>query len=220
MSQVRTFIADVTQLFEEDKKTAGRTAYQAVYGQVPDFRKKKADGLRFQEDRARSVGAWRLWMLAQNICLESGWDVKRLECNLSHSGRYVLCSVASAGENVGCDIEMIKEFREVLAKRFFCPSEYAYIMAQDEMLRQETFYRYWVLKESFMKATRQGMAMGLDTFEIRLDDDATAHPALVRQPEDVKERYYFREYEVPDARIAVCSTSKDFAADVEIIHIF
>lgn len=152
-------------------------------------------------------------MLAQKYLEDEGIEIENLEFNLSHSGNYVLCSVAPVGEKVGCDIETIKEFREPLAKRFFCPEEYEYMMAQEEAERCEIFYRYWVLKESFMKSTRQGMAMGLDTFSINLNG-CEGQPELTRQPEDVKEKYYYHEYETDGARIAVCSTCNAFAKEL------
>lgn len=208
--KILTFVADISPLLEEEN-------YKKVYNLLPDFRQNKADRLRHHEDKAQSAGAWRLWMLAQQYCQEKGMDKEMLHFNLSHSGRYVLCSVAQAGEKVGCDIETIKEFREPLARRFFCPNEYADIMAQDEAERRERFYRYWVLKESFMKATRQGMAMGLSSFEINLKGDGSGNPVLERQPTDVKERYYFKEYESRGARVAVCSTCEHFAEKMEIV---
>lgn len=196
--KIYTFIADVRPLYTEEN-------YKRIYEMVPDFRKEKADRLWLEADRAQSIGAWRLWMLAQEYFKKEGIETEGVEFNLSHSGEYVLCSVAPAGEKVGCDIETVKEFRESVAKRFFCPEEYEYMMMQEEDARCETFYRYWVLKESFMKATRLGLAMGLDTFSIDLDGEGE-QAELVRQPENIKEKYFYREYDADGAKIAVCST--------------
>lgn len=211
MGKVYTFIADVTPLYEAD-------VYAWNYALVPDFRREKADRLGEREAQAQSVGVWRLWMLAQEWLREREPGTEYPVFNLSHSGKYVLCSVPPAGEKTGCDIEKIGAFRGKLAERFFCPEEYDFLMAQEEEVRRETFYRYWVLKESFMKATRQGMKMGLDTFSIRLDS-ASGRPELVRQPEDVKETYYYQEYQAPGARIAVCSTCMHFAEKIKNISL-
>ena len=84
--------------------------------------------------------------------------------NLSHSGEYVLCSVHEGKDpkiRVGCDIEEIGICNMKIARRFFCRSEYEKIDSEtNEERRRELFFRYWVLKESFIKATREGMAMG------------------------------------------------------------
>ena len=95
--------------------------------------------------------------------------------------------------------EMIKENKLRLAERYFCPGEVAWIQSQTTEAEQaEGFYRYWVLKESFIKAIRLGMKQDLCEFEIALD----AFP----------EKYYYQEYrtDAGDARIAVCSTEKKF----------
>lgn len=227
MCGVQTFLADVSGLLQEEN-------YRKIYEMVPDFRKEKADRLRSAGDKAQSVGAWYLWMKAQEylgIRLEEAAQstgAGEVNFNLSHSGNYVLCSVVSGGEMVGCDIETIKDFREPMAKRFFCPEEYAYIMEQDEAGRKEAFYRYWVLKESVMKATRKGMALGLNTFSIRLGDEGAEECAkmvenetlLVRQPEELREHFYLKEYKTDGARIAVCSTCAKFGREVILLPDF
>ena len=220
---VQTFLADVSGLLEEEN-------YRKIYDVMPDFRREKADRLRNTQDKAQSVGAWYLWMRVQEM---PGIRAEDVVFNLSHSGNYVLCSAASGGWKVGCDIETVKEFREPMARRFFCPEEYAYIMAQDEAGRREAFYRYWVLKESFMKATRRGMGLGLNSFSIQLGEEPAqaaeqkeaegrssgASSVLVRQPEEIPESYYFKEYSVSGARVAVCSTSADFSEEIRVISL-
>lgn len=195
MDKVCTFWADVTPLLEEK-------IYQKIYSTVPDFRKEKADLIRFQEDRALSIGAWRLYSLAR----ESIGAGEEIPFNLSHSGRYAMVSIAPEGEKAGCDVEKLQIFRSAVAKRFFCPGEYDWIMGHREDGRAEAFYRLWVLKESFLKATRYGMKLGLDTFEFDMAGKAGAR--LMRQPDFIKEQYYFKEFSLPekDAKAAVCST--------------
>ena len=142
---VKVWVADVSPLCESG-------CYEAYYSALPDFRKRKADRLRSVEMRAQSAGVWSLW---EKIRKEYGIadDAPR---NFSHSGQYVMCAVETAGKNaaVGCDLEKKGELKLRLAKRFFCPEEYEMILDQDsEEKRTDMFYRYWVLKESFMKAT-------------------------------------------------------------------
>lgn len=238
MCIVQTYIADITELLQEDN-------YRKIYEMVPQFRKEKADRLRHRPDQAQSIGAWYLWMKVQEelgiapdeIAAESlevlrqspaqKNDVPEKErrsrdkavwnMNLSHSGRYVLCSVAPNGARVGCDIETVKSFRKGLAKRFFCPEEYDLLMAQDERERTEMFYRYWVLKESFVKAVRRGLGMGLASFSICLE--AGKDPILAQKPKDIKEQYYMKEYKVEGARAAVCSTGPELADSLIILDI-
>lgn len=191
---IRTWTASIVPLYEE-------SFYRLCYGQVPPFRREKADRMKGKQVRAQSIGVWLLyeWMKRE---YETGADTAY---NLSHSGDYVLCSVSTGQDTkVGCDIEEMKEPNLKIARRFFCPAEYEQIAGEkNRTLQQEYFYRYWVLKESFVKATREGLALGMDTFEIALGSP----PVLVRQPEKYPEEYHYREASVGGGyRAAVCST--------------
>lgn len=196
---VRAWIADISPLMDQE-------CYEYYYGQLPDFRRKKADRLGMCLTRAQSVGVWILW---QKICRKYGLS-QAVPFNLSHSGNYVMCAAMLGGGDghVGCDLEKIGTLREAVARRFFCPEEYDTIMrANSEAEKAERFYRYWVLKESFMKATGRGMALAADAFSIRLDP----FPILVRKPEEFPEHYYYMEYRKADIpyRMAVCTTDRE-----------
>lgn len=195
---VETWIANISPLYED-------TCYQVLYGRAPEFRRKKADQLHVLQGKAQSIGVWSLY---EQMKKEYGIS-EDAAYNFSHSGDYVLCSVMTGPQTglvrVGCDIEKIGRYSLAVARRFFCNSEYERILeVQDEEERRTLFYRYWVLKESFVKATRRGLELGLDTFEIQHGNPSV----LVRQPEEFSERYYYREFETKerDYRIAVCST--------------
>ena len=89
MEKVKTFLADISDLLNEKN-------YQKIYKKVPAFRQEKADRLKHREDQAQSVGAWYLWMKIQErhkIPQDAGQSF-----NLSHSGKYVLCSAGVSGD--------------------------------------------------------------------------------------------------------------------------
>ena len=202
---IRTWIADITPLYDE-------AHYRRYYRQLPDFRKEKADRMRFQEGKAQSAGAWTL---LQSIRKEYGVK-EQAAFNLSHSGDFVLCSVDTDGglnTQVGCDIEKIKEANMKVAGRFFCPSEYEEILRQESAAeKSDVFYRFWVLKESFMKATRQGMALDMKSFEIGLG----CPPVLKRKPDEFPRSYYYCEYKLDGVpyKISVCSTEKKIYTEI------
>ena len=105
MEKVKTFLADISDLLNEKN-------YQKIYEKVPAFRQEKADRLKHREDQAQSVGAWYLWMKIQErhkIPQDAGQSF-----NLSHSGKYVLCSAGVSGERVGCDIECMRKYHCLL----------------------------------------------------------------------------------------------------------
>lgn len=208
---IRTWIADVTSLYNEE-------TYQRYYKAMPEHRQAKADKIRFQEDRALSIGAWTLYEIAKR---ESGVSDKAI-FNLSHSGQFVLCSIEDSGNSeikVGCDIEEIKKLHEKLIKRYFFESEERYILGQPtEEMKAAAFYQYWVLKESFMKATRYGMKLGLHTFEIACKDGE--QPTLLTKPAEINGEYYFKEYTLDKPyRVAVCSTSNLFEEKITEVNL-
>lgn len=206
---VEVWLADITPLLDE-------SVYRQYYRKLPAWRREKADRYRSARGRAESAGVWSLWSRVKEQHGLSGETV----FNLSHSGKYVLCAFSDLkGAKVGCDIEEIREFREPVARRFFCRSEYEYIMAQEETGRVQMFYRYWVLKESFMKATREGMAMDMGTFEIGWNTGK--EPVLVQKPERYPEEYIYREYEAEgvNARIAVCTTDGEIDGKLHVMRL-
>jgi len=203
--------ADITPLYDKE-------IYIKYFERLPRFRKEKAMAQADPLKRVQSVAAWSLWeKLRKKYRLP-----KETVFNLSHSGEFVMCAVCMGGDlaegkriQVGCDIQQIGRAREHLAKRYFCGSEYEAVMSgKTPEERADIFYRYWVLKESFLKATRFGMKLSLDSFEIRLGNP----PVLIRKPDLFRQDYYYREYEHPNKlyKMAICSTEKEIAADIDM----
>ena len=189
---IRTWVASIVPLYEE-------TYFDLCYSKAPGFRREKADPMRGKQARAQSIGVWTLY---ERMKKEYGIP-EDAAYNFSHSGDYVLCSVymgqTKEQPRVGCDIEKMGRADLKIAGRFFCPAEYGRIAGGKDAMRQgELFYRYWVLKESFLKATREGLALGMDTFEIALGSP----PVLVRQPEQFQETYYYREAVLREGQLA------------------
>lgn len=209
---IRTWVANIRPLLDE-------TCYRMCYERVPKFRQEKADALKLVQGKAQSVGVWFLY---EQMKKEYGIQ-KDTAYNLSHSGEYVLCSVHEGNDSkilVGCDIEEIGTCNMKIARRFFCQSEYERIASEtDEEYRRELFFRYWVLKESFIKATREGLAMGLDTFEIALGEQGKPS-VLLECPVRYREPFYYMESVTEDQRyrIAVCSTDEEIDPEIRVME--
>jgi len=202
---IETWIADIRSL-------QNRNCFERHYSFLPMWRKEKADHLQSPLKKAQSIGAWILWQEIQRK-----YQLEKSEAfNLSHSGDYVLCSAdryQQEGLQIGCDIEEVKAVNLNVAKRFFCPNEYETIMAEDTMEeRTEMFYRFWVLKESFMKATKRGFGIDPRSFEIAL----TTPPTLLQQPKEFTAVYYYQEYEWSKIsyKMAVCATASRIAREI------
>jgi 4'-phosphopantetheinyl transferase len=62
-----------------------------------------------------------------------------------------------------------------LARRFFAPSEAAYIGALMEADRRNAFLQFWTLKEAFIKALGIGLSIPLDEFAFTLEPPSLSH---------------------------------------------
>ena len=100
-----------------------------------------------------------------------------LEFNLSHSGDYALLAVSRGGP-VGVDIERWNSEIEHLdlSERFFSPAERRALRtlgAESEQL-VAGFFAAWSRKEAYLKARGDGVAHGLDHFDVTLEPSVTA----------------------------------------------
>jgi 4'-phosphopantetheinyl transferase len=89
--------------------------------------------------------------------------------NLSHSGGIALYAF-SRGREVGVDVEQIKRDIEVeaIGRRFFSPDEQAQLFALPAADQVDAFFRCWTRKESYIKATGDGLSLPLTQFDVSL----------------------------------------------------
>lgn len=151
------------------------------YHLVSKNRQKKIDFYRFEKDKKLSCGAYLLLkkLLSEENIIDPIFKTEKygkayisnyenIRFNLSHSGEIVLCAISDM--EVGVDVENIDSQIDLnIAKHYFFNSEYENIMKAEN--RPEKFFKYWVLKESYMKYTGLGMNLDLDSFEIIIDDE-------------------------------------------------
>ena len=83
----------------------------------------------------------------------------RLCFNVSHSQGLAVYAIA-LNRSVGIDLEYFRHIPDVqqLAERFFSPSESAIIKDLPKPQQQELFFRFWTIKEAYLKATGEGLA--------------------------------------------------------------
>ena len=189
--------------------------FQALYRSVSGSRREKIDRLRSEKGRLLSLGAGALLEAALAEC---GVSSPRFEAdengkpflpdrddlffNLSHSGSKVFCAVSDRA--VGCDVEQIRSAKLRIARRYFCEEEYRALLAcADEAARDRLFYRYWTLKECFLKATGFGLSLPMNRFCFLLDGDSIS----IRQSVDERP-YAFRTFSVDGYQFAVCSAER------------
>lgn len=173
---------------------------------VPKARQEKIDFYRFDKDKKLSAGAY---LLLRKLLSEEGisdFELKagkyekpyisnyeNIHFNLSHSGKMVLCAISDM--EIGADIEYNDPAMDLnIAKNFFFNREYESIMNSNNP--SDEFFKYWVLKESYMKYTGLGMNLELDSFEIVIEDEIH-----LRNDDNLR----FCLFEIEDYKIAVAS---------------
>ena len=186
--------------------------FSSLYARMTQYRKDKINRMVFLKDKRLSLGAGALldyalilegvsdreiiYVQNQKPCIKNS----NIRFNLSHSGNMVFCAVSD--KDVGCDVEQITDIDMQIAARFFFHEEYAAISAcPDSTSRNDLFFRYWTLKESFMKVTGLGFKLNLDDFCIDLRSDGID----VKQSVDSR-NYYFKEYTADTGyKFSVCT---------------
>jgi 4'-phosphopantetheinyl transferase len=89
--------------------------------------------------------------------------------NVSHSGDLGLIALA-LDTALGVDVERHRYMpnKDGMAERCFAESELAWWRALPEALRALAFFDLWSCKEAFVKATGEGIALGLETCVVDL----------------------------------------------------
>ena len=223
---LKVYIADITPLKDE-------RIYEYYYNKSIPWRKGKADALKLQNVKIRSIGAGillkkaledvgipkNLWSFNE---AEAGkttlTDAKELmiDFNLSHSGDKVMCAISDCA--VGCDVEAVKENTKV-AKRFFTELE-----AELASYNAEMFTRIWTLKESFIKATGEGLKRALDSFEICFEGDYEKSGILrvkgVKGDGIEEDAFSFYEWDCDNGyRYSVCVKTTELTPEVELVRV-
>ena len=190
--------------------------------ELTEERRERTLRYRQPEDRKRSLGAGLLLAKILPCYGVSPEAVRRGEdgkphvegcCfNLSHSGDVAVCAVGV--EPVGCDVEKIAGAPRRVAERFFHRNEAAYLRQCGEAERDTLFFRFWTMKESYLKMTGEGMRLSLDRIEFRIEPEGIR---VFRDGGPLP--CHIQEYALPEYRIAVCSREDQFAETVEYVEI-
>ncbi|MCM1154755.1 MAG: 4'-phosphopantetheinyl transferase superfamily protein [Roseburia sp.] len=229
--ETKTYIMNSRQFEDEE-------AFAQALEVISPYRRQKIALLRHENDKNRSLAA-ALTLNAglRNFALEERmmeYDVgpqgkpqlryyPEIRFSLSHSGDYAICSIGE--EEIGNDIEWVREGKERVAERFFAKEECAWIQnAASPEEKNERLFRIWTIKESFLKVTGLGMSLPLNAFTVTIENDGEI--SLCHQLNS--KTYYIKEYTLPkpctyyetiDYKIALCSESPSFALEPEVVSL-
>ena len=131
------------------------------------------------------------WRFAVNAwgrpALAPPWDATGLHFNLSHTTGLAACIVAGRYE-AGVDVE--DRTRQVggpaVAERFFAAREVRALREGPASGQRDMFFRFWTLKEAYIKARGRGISLGLDRFWFDLTGETPRigwDPGLDEEPD-------------------------------------
>lgn len=193
--------------------------FRFYYEKTSEFRKKKIDAFRFENDKRLSLSAGILLHNAlireglsdNDICL--GKNNKPfirgrgdIYFNISHSGTLAVCAVSD--RSVGVDIEQEQHFDEGLQRRIYLPEEIEYVL-RNYKLPDRRFTELWTIKESIMKYYGVGMFLEPDSILITYDNEIRA---AVNGAD--ASGLHFTQYHVQGYALTVCSEYKNFTDGV------
>jgi 4'-phosphopantetheinyl transferase len=105
-----------------------------------------------------------------------------IQFNVSHS-RGIALLAFSLERRLGIDVELIRPIEnwEDIARRYFSQNELEELRTLPPERRDDGFYTCWSRKESYLKASGEGLQVPLDSFDVTLTPGAparlTAHDA-------------------------------------------
>lgn len=120
-----------------------------------------------------------------------------LQFNISHTRGLAACAVAPNWP-VGVDVEAITRQADcaMLASTVFSPTELASWRNMPPDQQQRNFFRYWTLKEAYIKTCGLGLSLPLDSFSFTLREDGPPALAIHTPHDDTPGDWHFRQFEI------------------------
>lgn len=137
--------------------------------------------------------------------------------NVSHS-HGIAAFALSRGIELGIDVERIdsRPLQEGVAERFFSPNEVKTLRSLPEELQPLGFFNCWTRKESYIKATGEGISIGLDQFDVSLIPGEPAQLLSVRRDREEAQRWIMFDLDTPSGFAgALCARNCDWTLRYE-----
>lgn len=96
-------------------------------------------------------------------------DYPTVHFNISHCDGMTACILA--GGEAGIDIEKIRPYHVRIEKKALTEKEAAVLLHSSK--KEEIFFRFWTLKESYIKAIGKGLSCPLTDVEFTLPDECS-----------------------------------------------
>ncbi len=126
-----------------------------------------------------------------------------IQFNISHCDGLAACALHN--RTVGLDVEVIRPFSERLVKKVLTEEELASLGGRE--MTPELFFRYWTLKESYLKARGTGLAASMREISFSWKADGSVESSS-------EEYVFYQKCLWGKYLIAVC-TARDSDGDEE-----
>ena len=132
--------------------------------------------------------------------------LESVQFNLSHSAELMACTVTRAGA-VGVDVEALPTDNGMLedADNYFSSAEVASLQNLDSTEQRRLFCKIWTLKEAYIKARGEGLALALDSFSFECDENGEIR--LREQDAYRKDWQFWSLQPIPGQMVAIAAQS-------------
>lgn len=135
--------------------------------------------------------------------------------NISHSRQWGVC-VIDDNSPVGVDIEEVIPLDIESMVKCFSDVEQKALLQMPKEDQLPTFYRLWVLKESYVKKLGLGLSKALDSFIFHTDFQGVS----VRDKQGVNRTHYFYEANIgKHYKLAICAEHNEFPKTISLISV-
>jgi 4'-phosphopantetheinyl transferase len=117
-----------------------------------------------------------------------------IQYNISHCQNCIACVICDT-HAVGIDVEKVRMLNSYAAKRVCSTEELQRIYSGDDPNRE--FFRYWTLKESYIKAIGMGLSFPMRNVNFEIQSDGSIHSSFA-------ECSFFLLEDIKDFITAVC----------------
>ncbi len=125
---------------------------------------------------------------------------KEISFNISHSGDWVTCICYE--NNCGIDVEKMENPPYEIMPKNFTQNEILQIENNNPLVKEQNFYKMWVLKESYIKMIGQGLSIPLDSFCVDITD---VNNITVKDHNRKTDDVHFKLFDLDDKHVmAVC----------------
>ena len=136
--------------------------------------------------------------------------------NLAHSGG--ICALAfGQAAAIGIDIEQSHIHFQDVVETALTPREAAQLARVPEVRRQDAFFRTWVAKEAYLKATGDGVSGDFHSLELDLGALPELRPIAIRDSSDGQDQWSFHSFDAGNSlpgAVAIMTNGRKFTVQI------